>query len=395
MTAAPSKAPISHLVLFGATVLIAGGVILAHGLYDRAQAAHDLKQWTDDQAIQTVSLAKVEPAAAFRPLALPATIQPINRAAIFARVSGYLKQWNADIGTPVVAGQVLASIDTPDLDQQLDQGKADLVSAESNQRLAELTAKRWRALVASQSVSQQTVDEKTGDADVKKAAVDAAQANVRRLEALEAFKNVLAPFDGVVTARKTDIGALINAGSSGTAPELFEVSDLRKVRIYVQVPQAYTAELHPGLKASFVLPQYPGQQFDATLVSVSHAIDSGSRSMLVELQADNPDGKFSAGTYCTVEFQVPGSPGALILPATALVPVDKGVEVAVVGPDDKAALKPVTLGRDFGDSVEVVSGLAPSDRVIDNPTETLQTGDLVRVASAQTPAQPPAQAKAN
>ena len=379
MTEVPVKLPSARrLLAFGAVVLVVAGAILAGGLIERARTRSALDTWTNDQAVQTVALAKIEQSAAFRTLSLPGTIQPYNRAAIYARVSGYLKSWNEDIGAHVTTGQQLASIDTPDLDQQLDQAKADLASAEANAALADLTAKRWRALVASQAVAQQAVDEKAGDAAAKKAVAEAARANVRRLEALEAFKNVVAPFDGVVTARKTDIGALINAGS-GAGQELFEIADLHKVRIYVQVPQAFTAELHPGLKAKFVLPENPGQPYDATLVTTSNAVDSGSRSMLVELQADNPDGRLAAGTYCEVQFQVPGDPHVVRLPATALVPVDKGVEVAVVGPDYKVAMTPIKLGRDFGDTVEVTAGLKPTDRVIDSPAETLQAGDAVRV----------------
>ena len=398
MSAEPITPPSSRrLRLLSMAVFVAAGAILARGLDERTHAKTELVQWTNAQAIPTVALAKIEKGPAFRPLSLPGTIQPYNRAAIYARVSGYLKSWNQDIGAHVATGQVLASIDTPDLDQQLDQAKADLASAEANEQLAELTAKRWRALVASQSVAQQAVDEKAGDAAAKKAVADAAQANVRRLEALEAFKSIVAPFDGVITARKTDIGALINAGSGGTGQELFEIADLHKVRIYVQVPQAFTADLRPGLKATFELPQYPGQQFDATLVTMSNAVEAGSRSMLVELQAENPDGKLSAGTYCNVHFQVPGDPKLLRLPATALVPDSQGIEVAVVGPGDKAVLTPVKLGRDFGDTVEVTSGLGPADRVIDSPDETLQTGDLVRLAAAPDASQAgtPPQAKAD
>ena len=391
MSDTPVKTPNTRrLRLVGVAALVLAGAILARGLTDRAQSKTELVRWTDEQAIPTVALAKVEQGPASRTLTLPGTIEPYNRAAIYARVSGYLKSWSQDIGAHVTAGEVLASIDTPDLDQQLDQAKADLASAEANEQLADLTARRWRALVASQSVAQQAVDEKAGDAAAKKAIADAAQANVRRLEALEAFKSIVAPFDGVITARKTDIGALINAGSGGTGQELFEVADLHKVRIYVQVPQAFTAQLHPGLKARFELPQYPGRPFDATLVTTSNAVDAGSRSMLVELQADNPDGTLSAGTYCDVTFEVPGDANVLRLPATALVPVDKGVEVAVVGANDKAVLTPITLGHDFGDTVEVTSGLSATDRVIDSPAETLQTGDIVRLAAA-----PPAPSKAD
>lgn len=386
MSAEPITHPSSRgLRLLAMAAFITAGIVLARGLDERAGAKTELVHWTHEQAVPTVALAKVEKGAAFRSLSLPGTIQPYNRAAIYARVSGYLKSWSQDIGAHVTAGQVLASIDTPDLDQQFDQAKADLASAEANEQLAVLTAKRWHALVASQSVAQQAVDEKQGDATAKQAVADAAQANVRRLEALEAFKNIVAPFDGVVTARKTDIGALINAGSGGTGQELFEIADLHKVRIYVQVPQAFSADLRPGLKATFELPQYPGRQFDATLITTSNAVEAGSRSMLVELQAENPKGALSAGTYCNVHFEVPSNPDLLRLPATALVPSDKGIEVAVVGPGDKAVLTPITLGRDFGDTVEVTNGLSAADRVIDSPAETLQTGDPVRLAAGPSP----------
>ncbi len=193
------------------------------------------------------------------------------------------------------------------------------------------------------------------------------------------FKNVVAPFDGVVTARKTEIGTLINAGNAGQ--ELFEVSDLYKVRVYVQVPQAFSGELKPGLKVSFEVPQYPGRHFDATMVTMSNAMELNSRSMRVELQAGNADGKLFAGSYCQVHFELPGDPNLVRLPATALIPANQGVQVAVLGNDNKVTLKSIELGRDFGDSVEVISGLAPSDRVIDNPPETLQSGDTVELAT--------------
>jgi RND family efflux transporter MFP subunit len=317
-------------------------------------------------------------------LTLPATIQAYQKAPIFARVTGYLKSWNEDIGAPVKAGQVLATVDTPDLDQQLDQAQADLATAGANARLAATTANRFSAL-KSDFVSRQTLDNSNSAAASTKSAMDAASANVKRLEAMENFKNIVAPFDGVVTARKTDVGALINAGS-GT--ELFEVSDLHKVRIYVQVPQAFTAEIKPGLKATFELPQYPGTELVAAVVTTSHALEPGSRSMLVELQADNPDGKLFDGAYCQVHFHLPQDPTALRVPATALIPGDRGVAVAVLGADNKVVMKNVQLGRDFGDSAEILSGLSPGDRIVDNPPETLQSGATVRVAAPASAAGP-------
>jgi len=341
----------------------------------------DLVTWTNAQAIPTVALANIARGSAEQSLILPGNIQPYNKAAIYARVSGYLKSWQQDIGAHVTAGQVLALIDTPDLDQQLAQAKATLASAKANYDIATLTANRYGTLVNQQAVSQQVADQSAADAAAKKAVMDANEANVRQLEAMEAFKQIVAPFDGIVTLRNTDVGALINAGSTA-GQELFEISDLHRVRIYVQVPQAFSSALRPGLKATFEMPQYPGQKFDATLITTSNAMNAMSRSMLVELQADNSDGKLLANTYCKVEFNVPGDANTVRIPATALMLVDRGAQVAVLGGDNKAILKSIQLGRDFGDSVEVTAGLSPQDRVIDGPPETLQDGDAVRPVAA-------------
>jgi RND family efflux transporter MFP subunit len=382
MSADPIKTPkLGRLLLAGVVFMVGGGVVLANGIMSRAQSKERLVQWTNDQAIPSVALATIARGAAEQSLVLPGTIQPYTKVLINARVSGYLKSWREDIGAHVTAGQVLATIETPDLDQQLDQAKADLATAVANEQLAALTAKRWRALVGTQSVAQQVADEKSGDATAKQTIVDSAQANVRRLEAMESFKILVAPFDGIVTARNTDIGALINAGSSA-GQDLFEVSDLHSVRIYVQVPQSFSAQLTPGLKAVFEVPQYPGQQFNATLVTTSQAMNMNSRTMLVQLQADNADGKLAAGSYAQVQFQVPGNPTALRVPATALVVGVSGIQVAVLSVDNKVSMKTIQIGRDLGDSVEVVAGLSPSDKVIDSPPETLQSGDPVRLAAA-------------
>jgi RND family efflux transporter MFP subunit len=371
-----------RLLLVGTTALAIFGIIAAAGIVTRAHADRQLVQWTNQEAAPTVQLAKLNGGAAEQSLVLPGNIQPYFKASIFARVSGYLKNWQQDIGAEVKAGQLLASIDTPDLDQQLAQAQASLATAEANERLAAVTAQRWQKLATSQWVSQQANDDKAGAAAAMKATADAAQAAVAQLQAMESFKNIVAPFDGVVTQRNTDIGALINVGSGSSAGlPLFEVSDLHRVRIYVQVPQAFSAALTPGLKATFEMPQYPGQQFDATVVTTSHAVDVNSRSMQVELQADNADGKFAKGIYCQVHFQLPADPNMVRVPATAIIPVDRGVQVAVLGADGKAILKSVQLGRDFGDSVEVTAGLAPQDRVIDSPPETLQSGDAVQLAA--------------
>jgi RND family efflux transporter MFP subunit len=382
-----------RLLLAGIVALVAAGAIVATGLVSRARSRQDLVQWTNAQAVPTVALAQLSHGDAEQSLILPGNIQPYNKAAIYARVSGYLHAWNKDIGAHVKAGEVLATIDAPDLDQQLAQARATLASAKANHDIAAIIAGRNDILVKKQIVAQQAADQANADAAAKQAVMDANAANVRQLEAMESFKQIVAPFDGVVTARNTDVGALINAGSTA-GQELFEVSDLHRVRIYVQVPQAYSAELHPGLHATFVLPQYPGRTFDATLVTTSNAMNVTSRSMQVELQADNPDGTLLGGSYCEVEFHIPGDPNMVRVPATALLPVDHGAQVAVLGDGNKVVLKPVRLGRDFGDSVEVTAGLAAQDRVIDSPPETLRSGDLVRLAAAATPSPTSTQAGA-
>ncbi len=370
-----------RLVLVGLVALTVAMAIVGDGLFARARAKRELVQWTSAQAIPTVALASLQQSDGTDPLILSGNIQPYNKAAIYARVSGYLKSWQADIGAHVSAGQTLATIDTPDLDQQLAQAEANLATAETNARLAAATAQRYNGLAKPEFVSKQMLDTQNSGAATAKTAADAARATVGQLQAMESFKNIVAPFDGVVTARNTDIGALINAGSGVTGQELFEVSDLHRVRIYVQVPQAYSAGIRPGLKATFELPQYPGRSFDAVVVTTSNAMSLASRSMLVELQSDNPDGALFANAYCKVIFQIPADPSVVRVPATALIPAERGVQVAIIGSDDKVTLKPVQVGRDFGTSVEVTAGLTLQDRVIDCAPETLQSGDVVQLAS--------------
>jgi RND family efflux transporter MFP subunit len=381
MSQQPFKTPqLRQFLLIGAIALIAAGSIAVNGFISRSRTNQDLMQWTSAQAIPTVALAQIVHGDAAQSLILPGDIEPFNKAAIYARVSGYLKSWEQDIGAHVTAGQLLATIEAPDLDQQLAQARATLASAKANYDIAQITANRSNTLVRTQVTSQQIADQNAADAAAKKAIVDAQEANVRQLEAMESFKQIVAPFDGVVTARNTDIGALINAGSAA-GQQLFEVSDLHEVRIYVEVPQAFSADLRPGLKANFELPQNPGQKFDASLVTTSNAMNAISRSMRVELQADNSDGKLFGGAYCKVYFQLSGDPNMVRVPATALMPVNRGTQVAVLGDGNKVVLKSIQVGRDFGDSVEVTAGLAPEDRVIDSPPETLQNGDVVQLAT--------------
>src|SRR3981081_1435195 len=362
----------SLLTAAAAAVLMAG-IVLSYGFIGRAQSKQEVVDWTNTHAIPTVALAGLIPGSSHQTLTLPGNIQPFNRAAIFARVNGYVKGWDHDIGSPVKAGQVLATIDAPDLDQQLGQAKATLASVRANHQIASPTANRKTILLQKQIVAQQLADQTDADAKAKEAVVDANEANVRQLEAMQSFKTLAAPFDGVVTSRNVELGMLINSGGSGQP--LFEVSDLHRVRIYVQVPQSFSAGLVPGMKAKFEMPQYPGVQFDATLSHISKSISASSHSMQVELQADNAAGKFFGGSYCNVHFELSTDPNPLQEPSTALVTGTQGTQVATLGRNDRVVLKSVQLGRDLGDSVEVIAGLSPADRIINNPPETIAARD--------------------
>jgi RND family efflux transporter MFP subunit len=388
MSSEDVKAPSRRsLVTAAATAALLAAIVIGYGFMNRAQSKQEVVQWTSTQSIPTVALAQLIPGGTHQTLTLPGNIQPFNRAAIFARVNGYVKSWDHDIGSPVKAGQVLATIDAPDLDQQLGQAKATLASVRANHQLASLTAGRNNILLQKQIVAQQLVDQTSADEKAKEAVVDANEANVRQLEAMQSFKTLAAPFDGVVTSRNVELGMLINSGGSGQP--LFEVSDLHRVRIFVQVPQSFTAGLTPGMKATFEMPQYPGVLFDATLSHISKSINASSHSMQVELQTDNAAGKFFGGSYCNVHFEIPVDANLVKIPSTALVTGNQGSQVATLDGYDKVVLKSVQLGRDLGDSVEVLAGLSPSDRIIDNPPETLAAGDTVRLAAAMPQAAAP------
>jgi RND family efflux transporter MFP subunit len=367
------------------TGIIAGAVaiaIIGAGIGSRMVNESSLARKTDAEALPTVSVIMPKQGTKDQNLVLPGDIQAYFEAPIYARVSGYLKEWSEDIGAHVKAGQLLAEIDTPDLDQQLNQAKADLAVAQSNEDLAESTSKRWQVLVKKDAVSQQDADEKAGDAQAKKASVVAAQANVQRLMALEAFKRIVAPFDGIVTARETDVGALINAGG-GTGPELFKVADIHKMRIYVRVPQALSGSLEPGQTAELQLPQYPGRSLQAVVVTSAHAINQTSRTLLVELQIDNPNGDLQPGTYAEVHFKLPDSPDALHLPTSALLFREDGLRVATLNSENKVVLKSVTIGRDLGTQVEISSGITANDKIIDSPSDSIAEGDVVKPAGSE------------
>ena len=359
-------------------VLVVGG-----GIASRAANSKRLSQWTAANAQPVVTVTQPQPANGAAVLALPGRLEAYSRAPIYARVPGYLKSWKVDIGASVQAGQLLAEIEAPDLDQQLSQALADLLTARANAALASTTAKRWQDLVKSDAVSLQDVDMKNGDLAAKTAIVKATKANVDRLEVMEGFKRITAPFDGIVTARATDVGALINAGS-GKGLELFVISDTHKLRLYVSVPQNYAAQITAGTQAQMTVPERPGRTFTATVETTSQSVDPSSGSTLVELAVDNASGQLVPGAFANVRFALPLTSASLSVPASALIFDSRGARVATLGADNRVVLEPVTIARDLGTVIEISSGLAATDRVIDSPPDGIGKGDQVRIAPGST-----------
>ena len=373
---APSK---SNLRLYLAGGVVAALVLVGGGVGMRLFETHAAKAWSQARAIEAVRVISPKASGADDGLNLPGQLQAYNSAPIYPRVSGYVRSWLVDIGAKVKAGQALALIDTPELDQEIAKARADVASATANQNLSRLTANRWTDLVASDAVSRQEADEKSGDLEARIAASKAASANLQRLLALKAFARITAPFDGVVTARTIDIGDLVNAGSGGQAQALFTISNVSKIRIYVQAPQAVSAGVKPGLSASLTLPEYPGRTYPARFVTASGAIGQESGALLVELEADNADGLLKPGAYAEVKLKLPALTGGLRLPASTLIFRSGGAQIAVVDAQSHVVLHDVRIGRDLGSVIELASGLGPQDRVIDNPPDSLAAGDLVRV----------------
>jgi RND family efflux transporter MFP subunit len=361
-------------------VAIVAIALVVVGVTTRANHYANLKAQTDKQAVPTVSVGlPVNTSEEASTLALPGRFEAYARAPIYARVGGYLKNWKADIGTTVKAGQLLGEIETPDLDQELLQARADLASAQANVSLAETTAKRWQEMLTTQSIAKQEVDEKVGDYISKQAIVKAAEANVNRLVALKGFARIVAPFDGSVTARNTDTGALINAGSS-TALPLFEISDTRKLRLYVNIPQNYVASIKVGTQAKITVPEHQGKTYTAIINSTSGSIDAASGTTLVQLSVNNGAGELLPGGFANVNLDLPSNTSLLSVSASALIFDQAGLRVATVGPDNKVILKAITISRDFGKTIELYSGVAANDRVIENPPDGISNGDLVNVA---------------
>ena len=366
----------------GAVVGVLAFMVVVWSLFSAHRASAKLKEATEAQSVITVATIKPQPLSDLADLILPGNLQANYEAPIYARTSGYLKRWLVDIGTPVKAGQLLGEIESPEVESQLNQAQADLVTAEANQKIASVTAERWRNLRASDSVSKQEADEKISIAASNDAQVQAAKANVQRLRELAGFQKIVAPFDGIVTARNTDIGQLIVAGSN-TGPELFRVADMRRLRLYVRVPQTYAALMKPGITADLVFPDRPGKIYTAKLDSTSSAIEQSTRTLLAQLSVENKNNELLPGAYSEVHFKLPvgASNASFKLPANTLLFRGDGMHVATVGENGQVVMKAVTVGRDYGSDIEIVQGLGAEDKVILSPPDSLTDGVNVHVAA--------------
>jgi RND family efflux transporter MFP subunit len=365
------------LRLVGIVALIAVVVVVAGGITSRAVSDNRVRDWTDQQAVPAVAVVLPRPSDTAASLQLPGRLEASSRAPLYARVSGYLKSWKVDIGAPVKAGQLIAEIEAPDVEQQLLQAQADLASADANAALAASTSKRWQSMLGSDSVSKQEVEEKSGDLDAKRAVVNAQRANVARLKTMRSFTRIVAPFDGVVTARETDVGALINAGGGGQ--ELFVVSDIRRLRVYVNVPQVFAANLKTGTKATITVPEHPGRNYAAIVDASSGAVNVATGTTLLQLSVDNANGELLPGGYADVNFELAQNAALLSVPASALIFDKNGLQVATVGAKNEVVFKPVTIARDHGTTVEIATGLQADDRVVETPPDSLAAGSAVRI----------------
>jgi len=361
--------------------LAAVAALVVSGILPRIHARADLDKETAEMAIPTVSVIHPKRGEPAQEVVLPANVQAYIDAPIYARTNGYLKGWYVDIGAHVKAGQLLADIETPEVDQQLRQSRADLATAQANLNLSKITATRYADLLKTDSVSKQDADNAAGDYEAKQATVQSAQANVKRLEELQAFEKIYAPFDGVITARNTDIGALIDSGSAGgTRTELFHIAQPDKLRVYVNVPEAYSQATKPGITAQLALSEFPGKLFPGTLVRTADAIDQSTRTLLVEIRVNNPTGTLLSGAYAEVHLKLPNAATAFILPVNALLFRAEGLRVVSVNGNHRTELRPITLGRDFGSEVEVVAGLTGNESIVVNPPDSIIAGEEVRVA---------------
>ena len=378
------RPPVSRrkLGIFGVVGVIAALLLVVTGIRAREDSGVKLKEWTDNQAVPSVAVVLPDPKALQATIDLPGRLEAYFRAPIFARVSGYLKSWNVDIGARVKAGDVIAEIEAPDLDQQLLQARADLVNQQASAKLSEVTLARRKTLIASNFVSMQEIDERSADLSNKNAAVNASQANVERLEALAGYKKITVPFDGIVTARATDVGALINSGG-GSGPPMFVISDIKKLRVYVNVPQSYVPAVKIGAKAVISVPEYKDRTFDATIEASAQSVDVNSGTTQMQLALDNAAGELMPGAFTNVRLSLQRDGVPLNIPASALVFDQNGLRVATVGPDDRVLFKTVKIARDLGRNIELASGVSLEDRIINAPPDGIVDGDQVRVVSTK------------
>jgi RND family efflux transporter MFP subunit len=372
-------------VALGVAAIVAALVV---GLLPRLDAKEALKKQAEALNIPTVLVIAPRSGGAAQELILPGNVEAYTDTPIYARTSGYLRRWAADIGARVKKGALLAEIEAPEVDAQFQQARADLATAQANYELAKKTANRWQELARTNFVSKEAVDQALGAAQARQAEVESARANLARLERTQGFSRVYAPFDGVITARSVDTGALIDAGG-GQGRALFRISAAERLRVYIQVPQIHSHSVRPGMDVELSFAEFPGRRFPARLVRSTQAIDRDTRTMLAEVEVDNRSGELLPGAYAQVHLKLESAKPALVLPVNTLLFRPEGVQVAMVGPDQRVALKTVTVGRDFGTEIEVVAGLEPTDQVVLNPSDSLSAGAQVRVVKAPEKAEKP------
>jgi RND family efflux transporter MFP subunit len=382
-TAARGNRKARRVALTVLAVLVVLAMVI--GIWPRLRAREALQAQTAALAVPTVQVTKPEPAPASTELVLPADIQAAQQTPIYARINGYLKHWYVDIGARVKSGQLLATIDAPEVDDQLKQARADVMQARANARIAQVSAQRWQELLQTNSVSRQETDMKVADAEAKQAFLASMESNVARLFHMQSYEKVYAPFDGVITARNVDVGALIEAGSAGgPSRQLFDIARTNLLRVYVDVPQSYSEVTINGTQARLALPQYPGRTFPGTVVRNTGAINATTRTLRIEVEIPNAGGTVLPGSYGQVHLTLPTPRAGFSLPANALLYRPQGVQVATVDAQGKVALKTIGPGRDFGSRIEVLTGLASNDLVILNPADSIVGGESVRVQTAPT-----------
>jgi RND family efflux transporter MFP subunit len=370
--------------VFGLAVLLVFAGIFIYGIVSRLRNGATVRAETAQMAMPSVSVVKPQHSAPTQEVVLPGNMQPFISAPIFSRTNGYLRSWHADIGQHVKKGQLLAVVQTPEVDQQVEQSRSNLATAQANLKLAEITKNRYEGLLKTHAVSQQDADNAAGTYNANKAIVDANQANVKQLQTMQSFERIYAPFDGIITARNTDVGQLIAAGNSGNVKtDLFHISQPGKLRVYVNVPEQYSQAAAPGLTAELTLAEFPGKKFQGKLVRTSNAINFTNRTLLAEVDVDNPTGELLTGAYAEVHLQVPGQTSSYLVPVSTLIFRSQGLQIAVVN-NGSVELRSVTPGHDFGDQIEIVAGLTGNESLIVSPPDSIITGQKVQVVQPQT-----------